>query len=85
MDTTDGAPLYPGGVGYVNDRPDVRILGTVAVLGALVGLGVELALVGRALVVVVGGGGVGLFVTGDRRVIALRVRLKGEPFLLTFF
>ena len=32
VDTTDGAPLYPGGVGYVDDRHDDRILGTVVLL-----------------------------------------------------
>ena len=31
-DTMDAAPLYPGGVGYVDDRPDDRILGTVVLL-----------------------------------------------------
>ena len=76
VDTTDGAPLYPFGVGYVDDRPDDRIPGTIvlllgtlggvglgggggfalAVLGGLVGLGAGTAFVGRAVVVVVGGG-----------------------------
>ena len=50
--------------------------------GGLVGLGAEMAFVGRAVVVVVGGGG--LFVTGDRRVVALRVGLEGELFLSFF-
>ena len=49
VDTTDGAPLYPGGVGYVDDRPDDRILGTVVLLlGTLGGVGLG------------GGGGRGL-------------------------
>ena len=40
VDTTDGAPLYPGGVGYVDDRPDDQILGTVVLLlGTLGGVG----------------------------------------------
>ena len=40
VDTTDGAPLYPGGVEYVDDRPDDRILGTVVLLlGTLGGVG----------------------------------------------
>ena len=42
VDTTHGAPLYPGGVGYVDDRPANQILGTVVLLlGTLrhVGLG----------------------------------------------
>ena len=40
MDTTDAAPLYPGGVGYVDDRPNDRILGTVVLLlGTLGGVG----------------------------------------------
>ena len=42
VDTRDGAPLYPGGVGYGDDRPDDRILRTVVLLlGTLgvVGLG----------------------------------------------
>ena len=37
LDTTDGAPLYPGGVGYVDDRPDDRILGTVVLLLGILG------------------------------------------------
>ena len=32
VDTTDGALLYPGGVGDVGDRPDDRIAGTVVLL-----------------------------------------------------
>ena len=49
MDTTDGAPLYPGGVGYVDEHPGDRILGTVVLLlGTLVGVGL-------------GGGGGGWF------------------------
>ena len=49
LDTTDGALLYPCGVGYVDDRPDDRILGTVVLLlGTLGGVGLGW-----------GGGGVG--------------------------
>ena len=52
VDTTDGAPLYPFGVGYVDDRPDDRILGTVVLLlGNLGGVGL-------------GGGGGGGVVVG---------------------
>ena len=41
VDTTDAAPLYPGGVGYVDERPDDRILATVVLLlGTLGGVGV---------------------------------------------
>ena len=54
----------------------------MAVLGGLVGLGAETVFVGRAVVVVVGGGH---FVTGDRRVVALRAGLEGETFFRTFF
>ena len=32
VDTTDGALLYPGGVGDVGDRPDDRMAGTVILL-----------------------------------------------------
>ena len=32
LDTTDGAPLYPGGVQYVDERPHNWILGTVVLL-----------------------------------------------------
>ena len=40
VETTDSAPLYPGGVGYVDDRPDDRIPGTVVhLLGTLGGVG----------------------------------------------
>ena len=48
VDTMDGAPLYPGGVGYVVDRPDDRILVTIVCLLVTLG-GVGL-----------GGGGGGL-------------------------
>ena len=40
VDAMDGAPLYPFGVGYVDDRPDDLILGTVVLLlGTLGGVG----------------------------------------------
>ena len=104
VDTTDGALVYPGGVGDVADRHNERIAGTVvlllgrstvwgrrsssglggwavAILGGLVGLGVAAAFVGCAG----GGGGFGLFATGDPRVDALRAGLEGEPFFLMFF
>ena len=62
VDTTDGAPLYPGGVGYVDDRPHDRILGTVVLL--LGTLGVSVLVVGGGLAVAVFGG-VGGFGGGD--------------------
>ena len=62
VDTTDGAPLYPFGVGYVDDRPDDRILGTVVLLlGTLGGVG----LCGGGGVCGGGLGGVGGFGGGD--------------------
>ena len=65
VDTTDGALLYPGGVGYVDDRPDNRIIGTVALLlGTLGGVGLR-RLGGGGM----GGGGLwgGWWVWGRRR------------------
>ena len=56
VDTTDGAPLYPGGVGYVDDRPDDRFLGTVVLrLGTLGGVGLVGAGGGWLAVAVLGG------------------------------
>ena len=56
VDTTDGAPLYPGGVGYVEDRPDDRILGTVVLLlGTLGGVGLGGGGGGGVAVAVLGG------------------------------
>ena len=59
VDTTDGAPLYPFGVGYVDDRPDDRILGTVVLLLGTLG-GVGFGVGGGGVVVAVLGGLVGL-------------------------
>ena len=55
VDTTDGAPLYPFGVGYVDDRPDDRIPGTVVLLLGTLG-GVGLGGGGGGVVVAVWGG-----------------------------
>ena len=56
VDTTDGAPLYPGGVGYVDDRPDDRILGTVVLLlGTLGGVALGCGGGGGFAVAVLGG------------------------------
>ena len=42
VDTTEGAPLYPAGVGYPDDRPDDRIPGTVILcLRTLGGIGLR--------------------------------------------
>ena len=54
VETTDGAPLYPGGVGYVDDHPDDRILGTVVLLLGTLG-GVSLGGGGGVAVAVLGG------------------------------
>ena len=59
VDTTDGAPLYPVGVEYVDDRPDDRILGTVVLLLGTLG-GVGLGGGGGVLALAVLGGLVGL-------------------------
>ena len=53
----------------------------MAVLGGLVGLGAGAAFVGRA-VVVVGGGGVGPFGPGDRPVVTLVRRLERKLLFL---
>ena len=92
VDTMDGAPLYPGGVGYVDDRSDDRILGTVVRLLVTLG-GVDLGgggcggglggLVGLGArtafvgrAVVVVVGGFGIFGPGDRPVVAFVGRLE---------
>ena len=101
VDTTDGALLYPCRVGYVDDCPDDRIVrrssffsapfgvsflvgGGLRSGGGSVGLGAESAFVGRMLCCG-GGGGLGLFATADRRVVALQAGLEGELFFGTFF
>ena len=56
VDTTDGAPLYPFGVGYVDDLPDDWILGTVVLLlGTLGGVGLGGGGGGGVVVAVLGG------------------------------
>ena len=61
VDSTDGAPLYPGGVGYVDDCPNDRILGTVIfLLGTLGGVGLGGGGGGGGFAVAVFGGLVGL-------------------------
>ena len=56
VDTTDGAPLYPFGVGYVDDRPDDRILRTIVLLlSTLGGVGLRGGWGGGVVVAVLGG------------------------------
>ena len=60
VDTTVGAPLYPGRVGYVDDRRDDRILGTVVLLlGTLGGVGLGGGGGGFAVALLVGLVGLG--------------------------